>query len=212
MKAVILAAGHGTRMKHLTDATPKPLLLYEGKPLIEHKLEALPEKVTKVVIVVGYLGEQIKNYFGNEWNTKKIQYVEQSERLGTAHALYLAKDLLDRPFLVLMGDDIYGKDDLELLSNQEDWAILVEAASDNGENGRVMMEEETSFKNFLYTGACMLTPEIFKLAMIPIAHEVSGAVKEFGLPQTLAQAATTRPIKIYHSIFWKRITAPEDLK
>jgi NDP-sugar pyrophosphorylase family protein len=207
MKAVILAAGQGARMKHLTDATPKPLLLYEGKPLIEHKLEVLTAKVTEVVIVVGYLGEQIRNYFGNEWNGKKIRYIEQNERLGTAHALYLAKDLLDRPFLVLMGDDIYEKADLELLTDQEEWAILVEETSNNEENGRLMTETDTNFKNFLYTGACFLTPDIFQLEMA----KVPGS-NEFGLPQTFAQAATQRPIRIYRATFWKRITAPEDLK
>ena len=219
MKAVILCAGHGKRMQHLTRDTPKPLLLYGEKTLIEHKLEALPDHINEVVLVIGYLGDKIKKYFGENWNDKKIHYVEQKEMLGTAHALYEAKHLLLEPFIVLMGDDLYGKEDIERLSQNNEWTILVEKSSELQSGGKIVADEHGNLKeivedkngiipyNFVYTGACLLTPEIFELEMTPLPGG-----KEFGLPQTFAKAAGDRPIKVHHATFWKRITSPEDLE
>lgn len=215
MKAVILCAGRGLRMHALTKENPKPLLLYKEKTLLEHKLEALPDTIEEVVVVIGYLGHKIKNHFGEKWvdkygKSKKISYIEQTERLGTAHALFEAKYVLTEPFIVLMGDDLYKKEDLEKLVSQNNWAILVEnpkESKDFQKDGRVMTEQDTSFTNFLYTGACFLTPEIFKLTMVPL----SGG-PEYGLPQTFAKAVSNRPIIIHHATFWKRITSGEDLE
>jgi NDP-sugar pyrophosphorylase family protein len=216
MKAVILCAGKGTRMQHLTLDTPKPLLSYKEKTLIEHKLEILPANIDEVILVVGYLGESIRSYFGDVWHegkddAKKIRYVEQKEMLGTAHALFEARGFLDEPFIVLMGDDLYDKEDLALLSMQKDWAILVENSTTTSEgsqeNGRLMTEEDKDFKNFTYTGACLLTPDVFDLPMVML----SGG-KEYGLPQTFATAVPERAIKIFKAKNWKRITAPEDLE
>ena len=217
MKAVILAAGKGTRMKELTLDTPKPLLHYQNKTLIEHKLEALPEHIKEVVLVIGYLGDKIKAYFGDTWKDKKIHYVEQKEMLGTAHALFETRHLLDEPFIVLMGDDLYGKEDMELLSKQDGWAILVEVSKEAQTGGKIAMDDFGNLKEIvedkegksgglIYTGACVLTPDIFELKMSQLPNS-----REFGLPQTFAQAARTRPIKIHHAKFWKRITSPEDV-
>lgn len=211
MKAVILCAGKGTRMQHLTLDTPKPLLMYKDRTLIEHKLSALPEHIQDVVLVVGYHGDKIRKHFGDSWkdeqgNAKKIHYVEQKEMLGTAHALVQAKHLLDEPFIVLMGDDLYGKEDLEILTKpdtQYEWSILVENIQ---EDERFMSKEDKNFKNFTYTGACLLTPDVFELPMVML----SGG-KEYGLPQTFATAVPERAIKILKAKNWKRITAPEDL-
>jgi NDP-sugar pyrophosphorylase family protein len=224
MKAVILAAGKGSRMKELTLDTPKPLLRYQDKTLIEHKLETLPDHITDVVLVIGYLGDKIKDYFGDSWNSKNIHYVEQEEMLGTAHALFAAQHLLDEPFIVLMGDDLYGKEDLALLTSRVDgahphpWAVLVEQSEALQSGGKIIADEHGNLAgivedydgripyNFVYTGACVLTPEIFALEMVQLPNSA-----EFGLPQTFASVAHERPIKIHHATFWKRITAPEDL-
>lgn len=219
MKAVILAAGRGTRMKDLVLDTPKPLLSHKGKTLIEHKLEALPEHINEVVIVVGYLGDKIKNHFGESWNDKKIHYVEQTELLGTAHSLFEAKHLLDEPFIVLMGDDLYGKEDLELLAKQDGWAILVEKSEDLRNTGKIIPNEHGNLKeivndsngliphNLVYTGACLLNKDIFEVEMT-----LSPGSKEYGLPFTIETEVNKRPIKIVHGSFWKRITVPEDLE
>ncbi len=218
MKAVILCAGKGTRMGDLTTDTPKPLLLYKEKNLIEHKLDTLPDDIDEVVLVIGYLGDRIREYFGNEWRGLKITYVVQSEMLGTAHALFEAKHYLDKPFIVLMGDDLYGKEDLESFVQHKEWAILVERPEGAQSGGKIVADTQGNLKEIvedkdgsildglLYTGACILTPEVFDLEMAQLKNS-----KEYGLPQTFSKAAAARPIKIQYASFWKRITSPEDL-
>lgn len=218
MKAVILAAGRGTRMKHLVEDRPKPMIEYQGKTLIEHKLEALPSHITDVVIVTGYMGNIITKHFGTTWNDKRLHYVEQTELLGTAHALHTARHLLDEPFIVLMGDDLYNKEDLELLATQPDWAILVEASQEKQSGGKIIVNEHGHLTdivedkdgsipyNFVYTGACVLTPDIFDVEMTQLKNS-----KEFGLPQTFASVAHLRHISVHQATMWKRITSPEDV-
>ncbi len=94
MQAIILAAGEGTRMYPLTRHVPKPLVRVNGKggvrkSLVEHNIDLLPEEVTELIFVVGYLKEQIINYFGDEFNGRKVIYVDQKKPLGTGHAISL---------------------------------------------------------------------------------------------------------------------------
>jgi len=107
MKAMILAAGRGERMRPLTDHLPKPLLSVAGKPLIVYHLEKLSLLgVTDVVINVAYLGEKIKQSLGDghRWGVS-IHYSEESYPLETGGALHQALDLLeDEPFLLINGD------------------------------------------------------------------------------------------------------------
>ena len=87
MQAIILAAGRGTRMGELTKETPKPMLKIKNKPILEYKLNALPEEITEVIFVIGYLGDAIKNYFGDFYNGRKIRYVIQKKILKEAARL-----------------------------------------------------------------------------------------------------------------------------
>lgn len=107
MKAMILAAGRGERMRPLTETTPKPLLEVGGKPLIVYHLEALSKAgVSEVIVNIAYLGEQIRAYLGDgsRWGLK-ITYSEEPEPLETAGALLQALPLLgDSPFLLINGD------------------------------------------------------------------------------------------------------------
>ena len=109
MKAMILAAGFGTRMGELTRRTPKPLLVIRGKPLIVWHLEALAQVgVQDVVINVSYLGEQIREYIGSgeTWGLN-VCYSSEGEPLETGGAIYhaLLQNLLgDDPFMLINAD------------------------------------------------------------------------------------------------------------
>ncbi len=107
MKAMILAAGRGERMRPLTDDTPKPLLLIGSKPLIVWHLERLAiAGIKEVVINHAYLGEKIVNALGDgsAWGMK-IQYSQEENALETAGGIANALPFLgDAPFLVVNGD------------------------------------------------------------------------------------------------------------
>ncbi len=107
MKAMILAAGRGERMRPLTDHLPKPLLLVAGKPLIVHHIERLAAAgIVDIVINIAYLGDKIRQSLGDgsQWRVS-IVYSEESEPLETAGALLHALPLLgDDPFLLVNGD------------------------------------------------------------------------------------------------------------
>jgi len=120
MQAVILAAGEGIKLKPLTENIPKCLIKVGKKTILEHTLSELPQSIKEVIIVVGRLKSQIKKQIGNHFANRAIRYVEQTEQLGTGHALFTAKDAIgDEKFVVLMGDNIYIKSDVESCLNQK---------------------------------------------------------------------------------------------
>lgn len=106
MKAVIITAGEGTRMRPLTLNRPKTMLMVGGKPILQHNVEALQEAgISEITMVVGYKKNVIIDYFGDgSLFGVKINYVEQNERLGTAHAIGKTRELMDEDFVVLNGD------------------------------------------------------------------------------------------------------------
>src|SRR6266487_1654924 len=114
MKAVILAAGEGTRMRPLTANLPKPLLPVAGKPFLRHTLDALRAAgISEVAILIGWQGHRIRESFGDgEALGLSIAYEEQAERLGTAHALGRMRDHVDGPFLSVNGDVVVSGDAL----------------------------------------------------------------------------------------------------
>jgi len=106
MKAVVLAAGEGTRMRPLTANLPKPLLPVAGKPFLRHTLEALRSAgIAQVAVLIGWQGHRIRESLGDgEAFGLSIAYEEQTERLGTAHAIGCMRSHVDGPFLSVNGD------------------------------------------------------------------------------------------------------------
>ncbi|NBX51722.1 nucleotidyl transferase, partial [bacterium] len=91
MHAVILAAGKGTRLRPLTDSTPKPLIDVAGRPLLECVLNALPKNIDGITMVIGYLGEQIQKHIGESYKGIPVRYVMQERLDGTGGALDLLR-------------------------------------------------------------------------------------------------------------------------
>jgi len=104
MKAVVIAAGEGTRMRPLTDGRPKPMLPVGGVPMVERVLDACAPYVDGYVLVVGYEADVIREHVGIEHAGHPVEYVEQDEQLGTAHAIGRAGESVDEPFVAMNGD------------------------------------------------------------------------------------------------------------
>lgn len=106
MKAIILAGGRGERLKPITDSMPKSLVRIAGKPLLEYQIDSLRRsRITEIILVIGYLGSLIKEYFDDgSRHGVKIQYFTESRPLGTAGALAALRDELPECFLIMYGD------------------------------------------------------------------------------------------------------------
>ncbi len=215
MQAVILAAGRGTRMGKLTARIPKPMLPLLGRPMLAWKLEMLPEAIDEVILVVGYLQEQIKDYFGEEWQGRKIRYVVQEELNGSGGAIYLMKDLLVGSTLVMNGDDLYHLDDLSLLIREESavLGLYVDEAEPYGllktdalGNLRQITERPHGQKTgVINTGAYILHPHFFQYPLVEIS------ATEYGLPQTLVTMGKDYQVKVIQARAWQPVGRPEDI-
>lgn len=217
MQAIIFAAGRGTRMGALTETTPKSMLPILGRPILEYKLESLPENIDEVVLVVGYLGGVIHDHFGGMYGGRRLLYVEQETPAGTADALWKAKEVLHGRFLAMNGDDLYAKADLEKCIAQDGWSMLVAQRNPIGSGGKIVLDsddrvlgiEEGTHEGagFVNAGVYVLDDRFFNYT--PVAKGPGEA--EVGLPQTMMTAAADIAIHAARATFWIQITAPADL-
>ena len=208
-------------MNELTEALPKPLLEVNGKTLLEYKFDALPEGVTEIILVVGYMGSVIQQKFGDTYKDKRIIYVEQDVLDGTAGALWRAKDILDGRFLVMMGDDLYSKTDAEHCIALNEWVLLVQETAHMDAGGCIVTDgtdtivaieegEHGGKPGLVSTNMFVLDTRLFDHPMIPKAE----GSKEFGLPQSVLEASKKGgiPFITVKATEWIQITAPEDIQ
>lgn len=124
MKAVVPAAGAGTRLRPLTSEKPKPLVEVAGEPMLSHCLRTLGQlAVEETVVVVGYRGDQIRERFGDEAEGIALRYVEQPERRGLADAVARAEPHVADQFVVLNGDNVLRADLSGVLARADDPAV-----------------------------------------------------------------------------------------
>ena len=104
---MVLAAGRGSRLRPRTDTTPKPMIPFAGRPMLEYNVRLLAQPgFDEMVINLYHLPEVIQDYFGDgaDWGVK-ITYSLEKELLGTAGAVKRVADFFDEPFLVYYGDN-----------------------------------------------------------------------------------------------------------
>ncbi|MFC3956971.1 sugar phosphate nucleotidyltransferase [Halovivax cerinus] len=204
--AVVLAAGEGRRLTPLTHRRPKPMLPVANRPLLEYVVSAIAEAgVDRIVLVVGHRQERIRTYFGDgdDWNCS-IEYVEQSTRLGTAHAVAQVESVVDGPFLVLNGDRIVDADLIrrtrERLLEAGSPVVSVTPSKRPSEYGVVELDGDTVVSiqekphaadpsSLINAGVYGFDPDIFDAI-----RETPQEAGELGITTTLASAAETESI------------------
>ncbi len=173
MKAVILAAGEGHRMRPLTYTRPKVMLPIANKPILEHLLiEAGKAGIREFILIVGYHDEQVRNYFGSgdKWGVS-IGYCTQRRQLGTADALKMVEGLVGGNFLMINGDIIVNQKDINSLTNGSNNTISVVEVKDTKGLGLVELREgrvthiyekvEKPPSHMANAGLYLFTPDIF---------------------------------------------------
>jgi len=208
-------------MMELTGAVPKPMLEVAGRPLLEYKLDALPEEVDEVIIVVGYLKDVIQKHLGTLFHNKRITYIEQKELNGTAGALWSARPILKDRFLVMMGDDMYEKEDIARCTEaSSSWKLLAQEITEMHRAGSIELDSEGNIsdiiegdkrkeKGIASTNLYTLDMRLFDAPLVP---KQPGSI-EFGLPQTVVAASKKFGVP-FEPVFtdkWIQITSPKDL-
>lgn len=216
MQCVILAAGHGKRLRPLTDEKPKPLVKVCGKPLLAHIVNALPSAIDELILVVGYKGDMIREYCGDSFLGRTVTYVTQEEQRGPAQALWLCKDLLKGRFLMMFGDDIHGADDLARATSYS--RSMLAATSPHPERFGVIVRNpdgtiaEVSEKpkhpesNLVSTGPLVLDEHFFSFE--PQAP-ING---EYFLPEIIERYIKKHPMAVVEQRLWLPIGYPEDIE
>ena len=173
MKAMILAAGHGTRMRPLTDHTPKPLLEARGKPLIVWHIEKLAAAGYRdIVINIAWLGYQIPEALGDgtRWNVNLLYSDEQDEvALETAGGIVKALPLLgEEPFLAVNGDVWcdFAFEPYRLAADDLAHLILVKNPDHNPAGDFALQSDRvktvTSGERYTYSGIAYYHPDLFR--------------------------------------------------
>lgn len=227
MKAVILAAGLGKRLRPLTEWMPKPMLLVGGRPILARTMDALPDEIDEVILVVNYLGEQIRAYFGDEWRgasslARQISYVHHAELDGTGGAMECVRSKIDfdigERFLVLMGDDLYSRSDLERLL-EFPRAVLGKEVSNPARFGTLTISGDDELVGIAEAGSSdQKPPHIVNCAAYVLdphyydATPVKLHTGELGLPQAMAQLpAMGLAVRVVRAKNWQGIGTIDEL-
>ena len=211
-KAVLLAAGRGTRMRDLTEALPKPMLEVQGKPVLQHIVEGVRDNgLTNLLIVVGWRAEVVKDYFGDGSKLGlAIRYETQTVQDGTGRVVALARDFVgDDPFLLSYGDILIAPQNYQRIWEalpESEAVISVKRSDDVSQGGAVFVNEKFELTDlrekpkpgeptspWYNAGVYAFRPSIFdyiaKLAPSPRGeYELTDAIRNLALAGRKVQA------------------------
>ena len=147
-KAVLLAAGRGTRMRDLTQELPKPMLEVRGKPVLQHIVEGLREiGLTNLLIVVGWRADVVRNFFGDGSQLGvRIRYETQTVQDGTGRVVALAREFAEEdPFLLSYGDILVAAENYNRIRGaltQAEAVLTVKRSDDVSQGGAVFVNDK----------------------------------------------------------------------
>lgn len=150
MHVIIPVAGYGTRLRPHTYSKPKPLVQVAGNTVLGHILDQLKDVgVSEITFIVGYLGEQVRSYVSEQYPEFEANYVNQAERKGQAHAIWLAKERVSEPVLIIFSDTISDPDLGALAQSETDGVIYVKQVEDPRRFGVVTTDENDIIQRFV---------------------------------------------------------------
>ncbi len=226
-KAVVLAAGRGTRMKSLTDDCPKPMLPLNGRPMLAHQMDRFSAAgISRVCIVIGYRGDMVREYFrAHPADGIEIDFAVQDVPNGTGSAALLTRDFVgNSEFLLTFGDilvdpQVYLK--LYERSPGSEIVLALAHVEDPYRGGAVYVEDErvtkivekppkgTSTTNFISAGIYLFKSAIFEeLSKLTLSvrgeYDLTDAIHS-----TVRAGKTVRGFEVPG--FWRDVGRPEDL-
>ncbi|MFQ6105980.1 MAG: bifunctional sugar-1-phosphate nucleotidylyltransferase/acetyltransferase [Thermoplasmata archaeon] len=219
MKAVILAAGEGSRLWPFTYSKPKVMIPVANKPILEYVVRSLVSNgINDIIMVVGYKKERIMTYFedGRSFGAR-IDYVVQKKQLGTAHALLAASKRTKGAFIVLPGDNVIDSQVVDdLLSAGECPCALITESEIPSKYGVVQIQEgkvadimekpEEMIGNLISTGIYMMGSEAFSRIRSQSrkgVHDLTSIVRDI--------AASDDVVAVHTSGKWIDAVYPWDL-
>ena len=164
MKAMILAAGFGKRLGHLTQSTPKPLIKVKGQPLIKYHLsKLLAADYSQIVINTHYLSDEIINYVENEFNNDpRIIFSIEKEILGTGGGIKKALHHFGNDDFLVLNSDIYSDLDYKYFKSFTSPTLFAVETKNEGDfnikNSKVCLE---TTKNYTWMGFSVVNAEVF---------------------------------------------------
>lgn len=184
MEAIILAGGKGARLRPLTLTVPKPMVPISEKPFLYYLLTMLKEEgVTRVILSIGYLGEQIKDYFGEYWFDLEMSYVQEKEPLGTGGAISKCMAKVTDDEVIVINGDTYCQIDLNKMisshkQHQAELSIALKEMFDFDRYGTIDIdmrngvikqfnEKRKVNKGYINTGTYCINKNIFEQHNMP---------------------------------------------
>ena len=236
MKAVVLAAGQGTRLRPLTDNLPKCLVPVHGKPLLQHALESLDRVgIQHCVVVLGYLSDQVRNRIGGRFGNLLITYVmnERYHQTNNLYSLWLARHELDDDIVLMDGDLVFEYRLLNDLLQVRHSDIAVVDRFQPHMDGTVLLAEDNVVKSmvpkseqgtgFDYRSA-LKTVNIYRLSQSTMCHQVLPLLDRYvdqGLTDVFYEAVIAELIArgklrlspfLTETLRWAEIDTEEDLR
>jgi len=219
MKAVILAAGKGTRLGEITQSIPKSLVIIAGCSILERTFDSLPENTDEIIIVVKYLADKIIEKIGDNYKNIPIKYVEQNIFAGTAGALWQVEPFLNNEkFLVLNGDDVYLKEEIANCVAY-DLSMGLSKRKSLGKSylnidlnkfakiigSHIPETKELDGEITMANGVYVLDKRIFNYQPVQMSNG------EYGLPHTMLAMAKDYFIRGVFMDFWLPINSKDDI-
>src|SRR5687767_5606210 len=149
MKVVIPMAGYGSRLRPHTFSRPKPLFNVAGQPMLKYLMDSLQVlNIDEYIFIVGYLGDQLEEFINTEYNLNSV-FLRQEDLTGQSPAIYLARDHIEGPTIILFADTLFETDLEAVLRTDADGIIYTKEVEDPRSFGVVKVDDQGHITSFV---------------------------------------------------------------